>query len=206
MNALLVGALLCWAVLEVHTARRNRGDDTSADRGSRYLVVAGYLAGVAAALAVSLVTPAAGAPGMWLAAGLCLMGAGVEVRIWAIDTLGPWFTYDVRVELGQHLVTTGPYRWMRHPSYTGALLAAAGVGVALGSPLTVVAALTPPLLAVRYRVRLEESALRRAFGPAWAAYARRTPRYVPAPAQAFRANYGAERTSPPRRSRTVEAT
>lgn len=57
---------------------------------------------------------------LWAALGLCLIAGGLALRIWAIGTLGGAFTATVQVQEGQALVSTGPYRLVRHPSYLGA--------------------------------------------------------------------------------------
>jgi protein-S-isoprenylcysteine O-methyltransferase len=50
------------------------------------------------------------------------MVAGLALRTWAVQTLGRFFTLQVHVEPSQQIVQTGPYRWIRHPSYAGAWL------------------------------------------------------------------------------------
>jgi len=54
--------------------------------------------------------------------GLVLMGAGLMLRWWSVTHLGRSFTVDVAVSADQPVVDSGPYRWIRHPSYTGMLL------------------------------------------------------------------------------------
>ncbi|MEC9073379.1 MAG: isoprenylcysteine carboxylmethyltransferase family protein [Myxococcota bacterium] len=51
-----------------------------------------------------------------------LMAVGLWIRTWAIRTLGRFFTWNVTVQEGQRVIREGPYRWVRHPSYTGAFL------------------------------------------------------------------------------------
>jgi protein-S-isoprenylcysteine O-methyltransferase len=53
---------------------------------------------------------------------LAIMGGGLALRAWAVRTLGRSFTLEIRVEPGQPVIRNGPYRWLRHPSYTGAWL------------------------------------------------------------------------------------
>ena len=52
-------------------------------------------------------------------AGPIVMWTGLVVRIWAIVVLGQSFRTTVEVDTGQKVVESGPYRWVRHPSYTG---------------------------------------------------------------------------------------
>ena len=71
-------------------------------------------------------------------------------------TLGRFFTYDVTIQPGHRVVTSGPYRWVRHPSYTGGLLGLLGLGVALGSGAAVLALVVVPL--IELLIRSERSA------------------------------------------------
>jgi len=112
-------------------------------------------------------------------AALCLLVAGLAVRWTAILTLGKWFTVDVAVHDEHQVVQTGLYRFMRHPSYTGLLIAFLGMAVYSASWLSLLALLVPILLAVLYRVAREEEALLESLGPAYGDYCARTKRFIP---------------------------
>jgi protein-S-isoprenylcysteine O-methyltransferase Ste14 len=169
-----------WAVFEVVLAVRASGD------GGRDLsvvpltlsVVAGLaLAEVAARLAGGLALPG---PRVWpLAVGLVVFGLGLVVRTWAVHELGRFFKYTVVVQSDHRVVDTGPYRRIRHPSYTGLLMAALGLGIALGNWLAIPAALVPPLVAFAIRIRHEEQVLAAELGEPYRAYMRRTRRLIP---------------------------
>lgn len=111
--------------------------------------------------------------------GLAVMVAGIAFREWAVVVLGRYFSVVVAVEADHHLVTHGPYRWLRHPAYTGGLLAMAGFTLALGSWLMVFPILALLLLAFSYRIRLEEQVLSAAFGTLYRDYMARTWRLFP---------------------------
>ena len=72
--------------------------------------------------------PTAALPYAWMfaSAGVVLFVAGLLLRWWAIIVLGRFFTVDVSIAEGHELIESGPYRFIRHPSYTGALLAFLG--------------------------------------------------------------------------------
>jgi protein-S-isoprenylcysteine O-methyltransferase Ste14 len=131
------------------------------------------------------ITGAAIAPGLpdlrWLLFGLGIAAVvtGSVVRLWAITTLGRWFTYDVRVTEGQPVVQTGPYRWVRHPSYTGVLLVLMGIGLTLGNWLSVVLILVLPTVGLVRRIRVEEDALLGTIGEPYERYAAAKPRLFP---------------------------
>ena len=70
---------------------------------------------------------------MLATASVILFVAGIILRWWAITTLGRFFTMDVTIEKDHELVEQGPFRVVRHPSYTGVLLAFAGLALSLGN-------------------------------------------------------------------------
>ena len=74
---------------------------------------------------------------MFASAGVVLFVAGLILRWWAIIILGRFFTVDVTIEKDHELVERGPFRIVRHPSYTGVLLAFVGlasIAAELGCP------------------------------------------------------------------------
>jgi protein-S-isoprenylcysteine O-methyltransferase len=115
----------------------------------------------------------------WRWAGLALMAGGEALRIWAIGTLGRFFTPVVRTQAGQGVVRRGPYRLLRHPSYTGTFCTLVGVGLAVGCGGGADLLLALPLPAYLYRIHVEERALLAALGAEYAAYMRATWRVVP---------------------------
>ena len=112
----------------------------------------------------------------WL--GVVLFAAGGALRIWPVFVLGQRFSGLVAIQPGHTLVTSGPYRVIRHPSYLGLLLSSLGWGLAFRSAVGVLLAalLIPPLLA---RIRAEEQLLHTEFGAEYDAYRVRTARLVP---------------------------
>ena len=102
-----------------------------------------------------------------------VMVAGLALRTWAVLLLGRFFTWNVSVQPGQTLVRSGPYRCVRHPSYTGALLTFLFGCVLLHSWIAAgVAAVALPI-AFRRRIRHEEDLLLATL-PEYAAYRTRT--------------------------------
>jgi protein-S-isoprenylcysteine O-methyltransferase len=87
------------------------------------------------------------------------MIAGLALRTWAVALLGRWFTWNVTVQAGQELVTGGPYRAIRHPSYTGALITFVASCVLLRSWVAAVLAAFGLALAFGRRTRYEEALL-----------------------------------------------
>ena len=111
--------------------------------------------------------------------GAALVVGGLSLRLVAICTLGRYFTATVQVQEGQTVVQTGPYRLLRHPSYTGALMVAGGVTVALGSWLGLVLIATIAVPAYLHRIAAEEKTLSNEFGEPYSEYCRKTRRLIP---------------------------
>jgi protein-S-isoprenylcysteine O-methyltransferase len=113
----------------------------------------------------------------WL--GCACLVLGIAVRVAAVATLRRQFTTVVAIGPQHRLVDSGPYRHVRHPAYLGLLLSMLGLGLCAGHWASLVAAVGLPLAAILHRIRIEEQALLRHFGPAYVDYARRTKRLVP---------------------------
>jgi protein-S-isoprenylcysteine O-methyltransferase Ste14 len=111
-------------------------------------------------------------------AGIAVTGAGVAVRQWSIATLGRSFTGHVQVQAGQTVVSTGPYRWLRHPAYAGQWLEMIGVGLASGNALGAAICAAVPLTGIVRRICAEEHALATLL-PGYADYTEGKPRLVP---------------------------
>lgn len=111
--------------------------------------------------------------------GMVVLWAGIALRWWSFTTLGGLFTMVVQVSPGQRIVDRGPYRFVRHPSYTGLILAVLGCGVVLGNWAGVLLAVTLITAALVYRLLREERALSAASGAAYRDFARGRARLVP---------------------------
>jgi len=162
--------------------RTRRGDGaTRADRGSGPVLWVVITAAITTAIGVAGYGPARFQfPAAWSrAAALLLLVGGLAFRWWAVITLGRFFTVDVATHADHALVDTGPFRYVRHPSYTGILLAFLGLGVSLGSWLSVTVLMVPIVAALWYRMHVEEQALRDALGAAYDTYCTRTKRLIP---------------------------
>ena len=171
-----------WAALELGLRVRERlqGRGSAArDRATRVLIA--ITLGAAIALAVvtaSRATPPR-IPGPYRAAGLIVIWVGLAIRVWAIAALGRAFRTTVEVDPGQTVISAGPYRWVRHPSYTGLLLIATGAGLAAGNWLVLVICAVLPLPALLRRIHVEEAELTRVLGNRYRVYQAKTKRLIP---------------------------
>lgn len=117
------------------------------------------------------------------ALGIFITAIGVAVAIWARVHLGENWSATVTVKAGHELIESGPYRTVRHPIYTGMLVATAGSALALGQARGLLA-LVVIGLGFYFKARKEERFMLTEFGEKYLAYSRRTgmllPRFFPA--------------------------
>lgn len=173
-----------WIVPEAIAWRVKRSPDPSKprDQGSLSLIVVLWWTGIALDFLLSFLLPQAATSGkntVLFFAGISLMLAGVALRWYSANVLGRYFTFDVAIHSGQTLIEAGPYRYIRHPSYTGALVSLLGFGLALGNWVGLAAALFCLVCAYAYRIPIEENALANALGEPYRQYVSRTWRLVP---------------------------
>ena len=111
--------------------------------------------------------------------GLAMLIAGIAIRWTAIRTLGRYFTSVVVIRNDHRLIRSGLYKHLRHPSYTGALLAHLGLGLAFASWFSIAFSSIPFFVAAVYRMRVEDQALRETFGDEYLDYSASTKRLIP---------------------------
>jgi protein-S-isoprenylcysteine O-methyltransferase Ste14 len=111
--------------------------------------------------------------------GIVLMILGIILRQWSMAVLGRFFSGTVGTQEGQFVVEKGPYRLIRHPSYTGGLLIFIGLGLAYQSWGAVLSLILLFSLAYGYRIHIEEKALISEFGEEYTEYKKRTKRLIP---------------------------
>jgi protein-S-isoprenylcysteine O-methyltransferase Ste14 len=175
-----------WLALEVGLLIRDRvrgKGSTAQDRGTLWL---NFIITAAAVTAAGVLTGVLENASAWQfgsvglsVAGLLVMWIGLAVRVWAIAVLGKSFRMTVEVDTGQRVVDGGPYRWVRHPSYTGILILMAGLGLAYGNWPALAILLVLPAGVLVHRIFVEEAVLTRVMGRAYTDYAAHTKRLVP---------------------------
>jgi protein-S-isoprenylcysteine O-methyltransferase Ste14 len=154
--------------------------DRSQDRGTFWWAIASLSVAIVGGLALSTVS-SLDLPGtlVWVVIGLTAAWLGIALRTWAVWTLGRFFTTTVVVRPDYQVISTGPYRWVRHPSYTGLLLVLAGLGCATSNIGTLLVLLVVPAIGLHKRIRVEEAALEEQLGAAYVDFARDRARLIP---------------------------
>lgn len=123
--------------------------------------------------------PTCGCRSVALAIGLPVTWAGIALRLWAVHTLGRYFRGVVHVQEGHQVVRNGPYRAVRHPAYSGALLAVVGLSLTYHNYAAIGVFVACVLGGVLHRIRIEERVLLTGLGKPYQDYAATTARLVP---------------------------
>ena len=160
--------------------KRSRDDSVDADDSTLRTLWITIVLAVTAGIAASLRLPAAGIDArtsLWL--GCILFVLGLSLRWYSIFYLGRFFTVNVAIHSSHEVIDTGPYSRVRHPSYTGALLAFLGLALCMANWVSLLIVMLPIFWAFARRMTLEETALSSALGTPYISYMRRTKRLAP---------------------------
>lgn len=116
-----------------------------------------------------------------LAMGSVLLFGGLALYLWGLRSLsrmfGPASAFGVRLHEGHRLVTTGPYRYVRHPMYFG--IVSAAIGSLLLYRMWTTLCLAAAVFALMMRARREEKVLAQEFGSQWEVYSSSVPGWLP---------------------------
>jgi protein-S-isoprenylcysteine O-methyltransferase Ste14 len=167
------------AAMRLRSRLHRRG--TKSNAWSQVVTVAAIVGGLLGGLAGASWTKAAISTGRWavFSVGLVFMAFGIYVRQWAIVALGRFFTADLRIQVDQTVIDRGPYRWVRHPSYSGLIVFFVGFGLALTNWLSLLISAVVPTVGLVLRVFAEERSLLAGLGEPYRRYAGTRKRLFP---------------------------
>jgi protein-S-isoprenylcysteine O-methyltransferase len=184
--ALVFWAIYVWAFLPewkvIKGGREGAKDASSKDSGSLKVIVAGMWVALLIAYPLAFVK-AWSFPDRWqlplFVVGILLIVLGSLLRRYCWRTLGEYFTGDVKAKPDQPVITTGPYRWVRHPSYTAGMMMFIGIGLALGSWFSFALLTIATIATYAYRVAVEERVLLATIGEPYRSYMKERKRFIP---------------------------
>ncbi len=110
---------------------------------------------------------------------MLLFAAGLYLRYQAVSRLGRFFTTHVAIHTEHQLIKDGPYRWLRHPAYTGLLVALCGAGLAMGDFIGWLMLIGPIFWAFKARIEIEERMLHDQFGDVYRDFSKTTWKLLP---------------------------
>jgi protein-S-isoprenylcysteine O-methyltransferase Ste14 len=176
---LLVVSAIVWLLMELRESTNRRPEATTSDGGSRrYIRVASIVGVVGGVVLTRNVSSGRIGPDVaWV--GLVVFWCGIALRFWSFRALGRYFTFTVQTSADQPVITSGPYRFVRHPSYAAVLLMVMGAGLFFGSWWSFAWLTASVLCGLLFRIRVEERALLLQLGDRYDTYAASHKRLVP---------------------------
>lgn len=184
-NFLVFWSVYAWVFFpEIRILRRaTRGTAIPPeDRGSLRVITIAFSVAVFAAFLLPFAAPWAALPGSplgWFGLGVGTLIVGSLLRRHCFWILGSFFTGAITIQTDHRVVDSGAYRWVRHPSYSAALMIVLGIGLSTGNWLSVLASLAVVFPAYDYRARVEEQALLSSLGSPYAAFMASRRRFIP---------------------------
>ena len=184
--ALVYWAIYAWTFLPewkiVQDARKSAKRADSQDRGSiRFIMTVQWIA-LLIAYPIAFVRawsfPERAQLPLFIV-GVLMLISGSLLRRYCWRTLGKYFTGDVQAQRDQPVIRSGPYRWVRHPSYTGGMMMFIGLGLTLGSWVSVELLTIATIVAYGYRVAVEERVLLDTIGEPYGSYMKERKRFIP---------------------------
>jgi protein-S-isoprenylcysteine O-methyltransferase len=183
--AILTVSYWCWILFEIYLILRDRGaaKSDSQDRGTRSWNIISIAIGIVLGIfSVPYLVPQLAIRDnitAFFTFGITLVWAGILFRFWAVRTLGKFFRTKVIIQEEHMLVSTGPYRYLRHPSYTGILITLLGFGFGVGNWLSLIVLLVAGFVAFERRISVEDAALAERFGKEYEEYRKRRKALIP---------------------------
>jgi protein-S-isoprenylcysteine O-methyltransferase Ste14 len=179
--AVIFWVVFAWAFVPEQVVMRNEGWTTPQDANSKRALVLSQVFGMVAAIAIASTVPLGALPHpmlfFWI--GIAALIAGRLLRRHCHRMLGSSFTGAVIVNADHAVVEKGAYRYVRHPSYTAAVILFLGIGFALANWISLATLTALVSITFLYRVTIEERALVAVIGDPYRNYMQRTKRFVP---------------------------
>ena len=177
----IIGPVWGFSELALTVTRRSKGGAASKDRHSLGLIWLVNLAAISSGIFAMYHLRICDLPYRRQIAvfSFWLLVLGLGFRWYAIIRLGRFFTTNVAIAKDHRVVDSGPYRFIRHPSYTGALLAAFAFSLSFGNWGVLLIIFVPILAVTLWRIHIEEAALLEALGEDYRRYMQRTRRLLP---------------------------
>ena len=174
-DIIFVSVYLAWILLESKISKDelNKGRKTS-DYGTCELYAIGQAAVFLSAL---WFTSAWHSPNLFHIIGFTTFLVGVTYRLWAIKTLGKYYSHIVREIAGHQIIESGPYRRIRHPAYAGMILANLGIVIFFFNWITLILFALILIPAIILRIIIEEKTLIKI--DKYVDYAKNRPRLIP---------------------------
>lgn len=174
-----------WVAFEIWLVIRDRGIavDESEDNGSRNNIILWWSLGIVIGIfAIPNILPTLIIPGnckILFASGIFFISAGILLRYLSVRKLGKFFRSKIVIQDSHTLITTGPYKYLRNPSYTAVLVTFIGFGIGIGNWLSLISLFIFGLISFIRRISFENLALSKKFGHKYEEYQKKTWSLIP---------------------------
>lgn len=157
-DIIFIGLYIIWMVIEFRISRNDLNTDgrTTSDSATCQIYGFGQALTFLSAIWFESVWQT---PNLAHAAGIIIFLCGICYRLWAIHTLGPFYSHRVRIVEQHQIILTGPYRFTRHPAYAGMIVANTGICIYFFNPVTICIFLFILVPAIILRIMTEEKTL-----------------------------------------------
>ena len=187
VNFTVLGGFLLSEIL-INVTKRGSGSVANVHKGriTNALIMAVGLSSILIAIAIGFTAKFMNirwlfSPNYFISSlGLLLIIIGVVIRWSAVRTLDKYFTVDVAIQQDHKLVRTGLFKYVRHPSYLGLLIAVLGLGITMVNWLSTLVLVVPHAIVILLRIGEEETALEERFGSDYRDYEMHSMRLIPA--------------------------
>ncbi|MBW9146649.1 isoprenylcysteine carboxylmethyltransferase family protein [Clostridium sp. CM027] len=173
----LISEIFIWCFTS-WISRKHSGEKQNGDKGSYFLLVAGFVSIIFLNLVcrkqIHFILPM-----LFFWIGIFFIIIGVLFRSYSVWTLRNFFTLSVQVNSTQKIIQTGPYKYLRHPSYSGSILSLIGITLSFRSFEGVIGTLIIIVVIYGYRITIEETILEKTFKETYKDYKDNTYRIIP---------------------------
>ena len=157
-DGVFIGLYLLWMIMELRVSKKDA--DVEGKKTSDFMTCQLYGTGQAFIIIAALWFPS-----HWLSlniahiTGISLFFCGACYRLWAVITLGEFYSHRIRIISRHRIIDAGPYRLTRHPAYAGMIIANAGIVLYFFNLTALCALLFVLMPAILLRILLEEKVL-----------------------------------------------
>ncbi|WP_345991138.1 isoprenylcysteine carboxylmethyltransferase family protein [Chryseobacterium sp. Chry.R1] len=182
LQILFYASMAAWFLSEIIYKQKLKSadKDQKKDQSTLSILWIVILFSIGSAVMVSHISDFVITDSVWIVyTGQALIIIGIVCRYLIIRSLGKYFTVDVTIREDHKIKKDGLYHYVRHPSYTFALLTFLGLGLYLNNWISFALAFIPPCIAFSYRIKIEEQVLIGQFGDDYIQYRKATKKLIP---------------------------
>lgn len=175
----------CWVAFELWLIFRDPATvkNDPEDKGTRNTIIFWWSLGIITGIfAIPNLLPKLTIPGnafILFSAGIILILTGIILRWRSVRKLGRFFRSTIVIQEKHELITNGPYKYLRNPSYTAVLILFVGFGIGIGNWLSLLILLFTGIISFSRRISFEDQALWKTFGIEYEEYQKKTWALIP---------------------------